>query len=181
LSCSSYTRDTRSSSACQPAASGALASRFLVFNTRASFYGKEKPELFEQELKPELPGILLWALEGLRRYRERGQLSEPECSMELRKHLEHDGSPVLAFVEECLELNASAEVRKDVLYKAWKGFAERESLPTLALPVFMRELLAATNGQAHPCKLSDKARTPAVRGLRLRDELPLEGGVNAIF
>jgi P4 family phage/plasmid primase-like protien len=161
--------------------SGALASRFLVFNTRASFYGQEQPELFEDKLKPELPGILLWALEGLRRYRERGQLSETECSMELRKRLEHDGSPVLSFVEECLELNPSADVRKDVLFRAWRAFAERESLPTQPLPVFMRELLAATNGQARPCKLSDKTRTPAVRGLRLRDELPLEGGADAIF
>jgi P4 family phage/plasmid primase-like protien len=161
--------------------SGALASRLLVFNTRASFYGKEKPELFEQELKPELPGILLWALEGLQRYRKRGQLLEPECSKELRKRLEHDGSPVLAFVEECLELGASAEVRKDVLFGAWNAFAERESLSHMALPVFMRELLAATNGQAHPCKLSDKVRTPAVRGLRLRDELPLEGGPHGTF
>ena len=101
-------------------ASGALASRFLVFNTRASFYGKEQPELFEQKLKPELPGILLWALEGLQRYRKRGHLLEPDCAKELRKRLEHDGSPVLAFVEECLELNPSAIVRKDALYKAWK-------------------------------------------------------------
>jgi putative DNA primase/helicase len=161
--------------------SGALASRFLVFNTRASFYGKEQPELFEQKLKPELPGILLWALEGLQRYRERGQLLEPDSSKELRKRLEHDGSPVLAFVEECLELNPTADVRKDVLFKAWMAFAERESLSQMALPVFMRQLLAATNGQARPCKLSDQARTPAVRGLRLRDELPLEGAADAIF
>jgi len=91
------------------------------------------------------------------------------------------GTVAVGGVEECLELDPSAVARKDVLYKAWAAFVQRESLSPITPPVFMRELLAATNGQARPCKLSGKARTPAVRGLQLRDELSLQGGADAIF
>jgi hypothetical protein len=39
-------------------ASGALASRFITFRTRTSFYGREDRHLFENKIKPELPGNL---------------------------------------------------------------------------------------------------------------------------
>ena len=162
-------------------ASGALASRFIVFNTRNSFYGKEDTSLFEKTLKPELPGILVWALEGLRRYRDAGKLTEPQCSIEARGRIAADASPVLAFVTECTKLEPSSVVQKDALYKAWQSFASGQCLNPRSKPVFMRELMAVTEGHIAAFKLSDDSRTPAVRGLRLLDSFPLSGGTDGIF
>jgi putative DNA primase/helicase len=44
-------------------ASGALVSRFLVLRFRESFLDREDPQL-DDNLESELPGILLWALDG---------------------------------------------------------------------------------------------------------------------
>jgi putative DNA primase/helicase len=44
-------------------ASGALAGRFIALRLTESFYGREDLDL-TQKLLTELPGILLWAIEG---------------------------------------------------------------------------------------------------------------------
>ena len=44
-------------------ASGALSSRFIVLTLTQSFYGREDHSLLDRFI-PELPGILLWALNG---------------------------------------------------------------------------------------------------------------------
>src|SRR5204863_1048537 len=54
--------------------SGALASRMIAFFTRVSFYGREDPHLFRNKIRPELPAILLWSLDGLRSMRARGHI-----------------------------------------------------------------------------------------------------------
>jgi phage/plasmid-associated DNA primase len=46
--------------------SGAVAIRMINRTTRVSFYDREDRHLFRNKLRPELPGIALWALEGLR-------------------------------------------------------------------------------------------------------------------
>ena len=60
--------------------SGALASRFIVFVLRRSFYGSENPKLTD-ELLSEAPAILNWALEGLDRLNERGHFLNPESGL----------------------------------------------------------------------------------------------------
>jgi putative DNA primase/helicase len=58
-------------------ASGALAGRMILLRLVRSFYGSEDPGLTER-LLAERPGILLWAIEGWRRLRERGHFLQPE-------------------------------------------------------------------------------------------------------
>src|SRR5262249_17581739 len=49
-------------------ASGALAGRFIVLRLTRSWYGQEDHRLTDR-LLGELPGILLWAVEGWKRFR----------------------------------------------------------------------------------------------------------------
>ena len=59
--------------------SGALAGRMIILRLSESWYGREDPGLFAR-LDPELPGILLWAIEGWRRVRARGHFVVPDSS-----------------------------------------------------------------------------------------------------
>src|SRR5690606_6286310 len=61
--------------------SGALANRFLILPLRNSFLGREDTGLTSRLLE-ELPGILLWAIEGLRRLYERGHFLQPASGEE---------------------------------------------------------------------------------------------------
>jgi putative DNA primase/helicase len=125
-------------------ASGALASRIITYHTRASFYGREDRHLFENKIRPELPAILLWSLDGLRRLRQRGPIAEPACSVETREDLAREGSPIMAFVQECITLDATAKVEKDALYLAYVVYARDSGLQPISKSWFFRDLATAT-------------------------------------
>ena len=62
--------------------SGALAERMIILATKMSFAGKEDKKLTAKLVK-ELPGILLWAIQGWRRLRRRGHFRQPKSSSQL--------------------------------------------------------------------------------------------------
>lgn len=150
--------------------SGALASRFIIYRTRVSFYGREDPNLFQDKIKPELPGILNWALDGLRRMRARGRLAEPKSSTEERQTLAREGSPVLAFVEECLALDLEADIPKDELHMVYTVWSQKIGLFVKDKAVFMRELEAATGGKITTARPTiNGVRVYVVKGARFKN------------
>lgn len=152
--------------------SGALASRFIIFNTRVSFYEKEDPNLFRDKLAPEAPGVLLWALEGLRRVRERGSLAEPESSKQERLQLARDGSPVLAFFEECLSLDPEGGITLAEMHEVYLDWSAAFGLRPLAKNAFVHDLIAATGGKVRSYRKADDARTTALSGARVKEPRP---------
>jgi putative DNA primase/helicase len=84
-----------------PDQSGALASQFLVWKFTTSFLGKEDLDL-DARLAAELPGILLWAIEGWKRLRARGHFLQPVSGTTLIDQIRDISSPVGAFVRERL-------------------------------------------------------------------------------
>jgi putative DNA primase/helicase len=62
--------------------SGALAQRMIILETRHSWAGKEDRQLTAR-LATELPGILLWSIDGWRRLRKRGHFRQPRSSRHL--------------------------------------------------------------------------------------------------
>lgn len=101
--------------------SGALAGRFIVLLLRRSFYDEEDTEL-TTKLLAELPGILLWALEGWERLRCRGRFIQPESSADAIRQLEELSSPVGAFLRErCLQ-GPNYQVNVDDLWEGWKAW-----------------------------------------------------------
>lgn len=127
-------------------ASTALARRFLVLRLTESFYGQEDPTLTDQ-LLVELPGILLWAIEGWKRLRQRGRFVQPASSEEAIRDLEDLASPVGAFVRECCTIAPGCRAWVDDLYKAWQGWCERDGRHIVSSKMsFGRDLAAAVPG-----------------------------------
>lgn len=110
--------------------SAALFNRFRCLKFVHSFFpeghklhesGRPQNERLEDELKAELPGILNWALVGLRRADKQG-FTTPKASMELQEVLEAEGSPIHTYASERLEKCPDFTVLvKDVYtdYHAW--------------------------------------------------------------
>jgi putative DNA primase/helicase len=122
--------------------SGALASRFVVLQLRHSFYGQEDRGL-EGKLLAELPGILLWALEGLDRLRARGYFRQPGSGTEAVRQLEALASPVKAFIEDRCELTPEGLTDSATLYGAWSSWCLEQGRPPGTAPIFGRNLLSA--------------------------------------
>ncbi|MFN0137986.1 MAG: phage/plasmid primase, P4 family [Phycisphaerae bacterium] len=127
-------------------ASGALAGRFVMLQLTRSFYGREDTKL-TAKLITELPGILLWSIEGLRRLNARGHFVQPASVAETVQDMENLASPVTAFVRESCVLEPSARIDADMLYRAWTEWCERDGRSMVTTKqVFGRDLAAAFAG-----------------------------------
>jgi len=123
--------------------SGAMASRFIVLMLTRSFYGQEDHSLLDRFI-PELPGILLWALDGWDRLSKRGRFQQPESASQLIQEFEDLGSPITAFLRERCEIGRGYEVMQDRLFDSWKEWCEengREKSGTVQM--FARNIRAA--------------------------------------
>lgn len=90
---------------------GAMQTRMLVLLFTQSFVGREKrDEEFKDLFLAELPGILNWALTGLRRLNEAGgRFTLPNDSHAVSEELRDAGNPVRAFVRDHCELGDTEE------------------------------------------------------------------------
>jgi putative DNA primase/helicase len=126
--------------------SGALASRFIVLTLAESFYGREDHGLTAR-LLGELPGIMNWALEGLRRLQHRGHFRQPASSSEAIQDLEDLGSPISAFIRERCIIAAGKTVPCTKLFDAWKAWCEAQGRDHAGtVQTFGRDLRAAEPG-----------------------------------
>ena len=105
--------------------SGALASRFIILTLSESFYGREDHGLLDRFI-PELPSILLWALDGWDRLRKRGRFQQPESSEEIIQQFEDLGSPVGAFLRDRCEIGRAYEAMQDRVFSEWKSWCEEK-------------------------------------------------------
>lgn len=79
--------------------SDALVSRMMVLDMPTSFFGREDKDL-SRKLGEELPGILLWALDGWRSLRARGRFVQPTSSSSTVSAMHDLSSPVGAWLSE---------------------------------------------------------------------------------
>jgi putative DNA primase/helicase len=127
-------------------ASGALAGRFLILRLTQSFYGREDTNL-TRKLAVELPGILLWAIEGWKRLRGRGRFVQPRGVEDAVRELEDLSSPVGAFVREHCDVGPGYRVTVDDLYASWRRWCEQEGRNTVTpKQTFGRDLAAVVPG-----------------------------------
>ena len=148
--------------------SGALAGRFVILRLTRSFYGKEDVTL-TAKLIEELPGILLWAIEGLKRLRDRGHFVQPESVSEAVREMEDLSSPVLAFVRDRCVTGPGYRVWVDDLYNAWKDWCEQDGRTAVTnKQTFGRDLATAVPGVARRRGSGD---VPFYEGIDLKEEV----------
>jgi putative DNA primase/helicase len=125
--------------------SGALASRFLVLLLTRSFYDQEDP-LLTPKLLAELPGILLWAIEGYRSLNTRGHFVQPQSALEARDDIEALASPVKAFIRDCCEIAPGRQISVEGLWSEYRAWAAREGREAGNKAWFGRNLMSAAPG-----------------------------------
>jgi putative DNA primase/helicase len=103
--------------------SGALTGRMILLRLTQSWYGKEDTAL-SARLMTELPGILLWAIEGWRRLRERGRFMQPDEGREMLAELDDLASPIGAFVRERCHVGPGLRATTADLFAEWKRWCE---------------------------------------------------------
>jgi putative DNA primase/helicase len=130
-------------------ASAAIIGRMVLLVLTHSWLGKEDFTL-EERIQKELPGILNWALDGLHRLTVKNgnrftRLPSAEESIAQMRDL---ASPIGAFVREECDVQAGYEIEVDMLYGAFKVWAENNGHTKSSKQVFGRDLHAAVAPKA---------------------------------
>ena len=149
-------------------ASNALSGRFVILTLTKSFYGTEDLGLLEDLLK-ELPGILLWAMDGWKRLNADGRFVMPESSRDAVRELEDLGSPVGAFVRDWCDTGVGRRADLDQVYAAWKEWCDSEgrSKPGTRQS-FGRDLRAAVPGMR---RKRGTGNVPFYEGIAVKETL----------
>jgi putative DNA primase/helicase len=116
-----------------------LRRRLLMISFDKDFTANPDTNL-KSKLVSEAPGIMLWALEGLRRLRKTGVFTEPKSCAYVKAEMERTNSPVMNFVHDSCVLENGAFVNKDQLYAAWKAWALEQDIAYTAKQKFGRQL-----------------------------------------
>jgi putative DNA primase/helicase len=150
-------------------ASGALAGRFVILRLVRSFYGQEDATLTTKLMK-ELPGILLWAIEGLKRLRARGHFVQPAAVSEAVREIEDLASSVLAFVRDRCLVAPGHRIWVNDLYIAWRQWCEQDGRTAVTnKQTFGRDLAAAVPGVTRRRGVGD---VPFYEGIGLKGDAP---------
>ena len=150
-------------------ASDAFISRLLLLQLRRSWIDQEDTTL-SVRLTGELPGILSWSLEGLRRLRERGRFIQPDSARELLDDCRRLVNPVQSFIEERLEIGHDYRVPPQMLWMAWESWRENNGIRELSdRNTFGRALHSAIPMIRRSQTTRDGRRERDYIGIRLRE------------
>ncbi len=157
-------------------ASAALVGRFLLLRLTKSWMGKEDRTL-KRRLAPELPGILLWAMEGWKRLNARGHFVQPASSCQMLGQMEAIASPIGAFIRDRCTVGEGRSVLVDDLYSEYSRWCEEQGRDAPDKGVFGRDMFAAVPGLARTQPRVGNKRPPTYQGVCIAStEPPSEGG-----
>lgn len=153
--------------------------KIIIVPFNRKFEGANKDvNLFEKIKEDEMPGILNWALEGLKRLKANNyQFTESNAVNELMDKYQKDQNPVIRFVEDMIVANEESKIsRKDLInkYYTWVSQQGIDDKNSTSNQKFWKMLEAALN------KLNIHVEDKKVRGIRhlkgikFRSDLPAE-------
>gem|GEM_PF-1145060 len=99
--------------------------RAIVLTFNRQFTGAEIDPALEGKLLEELPGILTWAMQGLRNLRARGGFDIPQSSIAALNQYRKDSDQVGLFAEECLEIVDRGGLSAAYIYEGYAKWCGR--------------------------------------------------------
>jgi putative DNA primase/helicase len=148
--------------------SGALAGRLIILRFTRSFYGHEDMALFDR-LRPELPGILRWAIAGWARLNRRGRFLQPRSAGELVATMDELTSPIAAFLRDRCVLEPDATCPVAAMYEAWRSWCQEHGRDAIGDGhSFGRDLHAAVPALSTIRPRTALGRLRHYQGIRLR-------------
>lgn len=103
------------------------------------FAPEERDTRLPEKLRKELPGILRWAVEGARLYRQEG-MQVPDKVRAATAEYQAESDVIGAFIADCCVLNPLAKVPVSELYHAYTSWCSANGEPSLSQRIFGKRL-----------------------------------------
>lgn len=153
--------------------------RWKLIPFEVDLTGRADPRL-PGRLRAELPGVLNWALEGLRRLREAHGFPHGGTADDLYERWKRHSDPLYWFVHERVRVNPKEWVEKDALYQAYADFCEEHSLAAKKRETVARDLPSHLPSVRSERKRQGDRRIHAWVGIDLLDVEVMEDGQTTI-
>jgi P4 family phage/plasmid primase-like protien len=127
------------------------------------------PAVKRRIMELEAPGILAWAVEGLKRLRKRGGFEVPEAIKAAVRDFEYTNDPPRQFLDECTKRGAEYNTGKRALYKAYAAWCKTYGYKPKAEAMIREDWLrlGLLDGKTHGTKVYRGAEvtvTPSMYG-----------------
>lgn len=116
--------------------SNAIYNRLLLIRCDKIFEIEKQDTKLAEKLKEELPGILNWAIAGLKRLRERGHFVKDQEMISLLEDLKLENNPVLQWANENIAVSPGKELEKGEVYLKYTAWAKENGYVHLGLAKF---------------------------------------------
>ncbi|NMM65221.1 hypothetical protein HBE96_21800 [Clostridium sp. P21] len=155
----------------------------LAFN--ANFSGKKRDNQLREKLKEELPGIFLWAMEGLKRLRQNDyKFSQCKSMDEMVKGYQIEQKPMVQFFEDCIVPIEDTSYREDnkIVYNSFKSWAVANGIEKhyaqMSLQKFWREFEAVAKKKGYKFSSSRSNTFRYHTGIKVVGEYRAMTGIN---
>lgn len=149
-----------------------IESRMMVIQFLTSYIGREDTTL-KTRLRTEAPGILLWALKGLRRLKQNRDFTLPVTHGQVLQRIRKEITPFTEFIEEWCVLGEGKEyfILTEHLYECWKQWAIKNGERPQTVRWLNRSLLSLYPGCSNTRRMVNRQRKRVFLGLRLRIDI----------
>ncbi len=131
--------------------------------------GLDRAEEWTTAWVDQMPGILNWALEGLRRLRRNERFTESEvCSIAIEEYRVFS-NPVLAFLDDYVEESEVGQISANKLYEVYRAWCSETGHRPLANNVFGKEVRKRFKAVVYGQFREDGARMYCYWGIKLRE------------
>jgi len=155
-----------------------IESRMLIIKFLSSFMGREDTTL-KVRLKLEAPGILLWALEGLKRLQKNKDFTLPVTHGQILSQIRGEITPLTEFVNDHCSVGTGSRyfVLHENLYECWKQWAIKNGERPQTVRWLKRSLLSLFPECQSSRRLIGMQRKHVFIGIKLRPEIMKEMGI----
>jgi len=153
-----------------PDGARALESRLNILSFPNSYVGKEDWGL-KRRLAKSAYKLVPWALEGLKRLRERGEFTLPASSQDEFETFRITANAMSQFVSECCIISGADDdtVVAQELYELWDGWCKACGRSRTSRPQFGQLLRMTAPGVEHIRQRVEGGRSYVYTGLRVQD------------
>lgn len=138
------------------------------------------PNLIDKLTTPEeLSGLFNWAMEGLKRLKEKGKFSYNKNVEENRAAYERKADPIKGFVQDMLDYEEGGTIPKEFMYKTYSTWCKKEKTAAVNEVWFSRRLKDALPG-CYPTRIrqqpgDDSSKMQIYMNVKLKngEQLPI--------
>jgi P4 family phage/plasmid primase-like protien len=144
--------------------------RLIVVPFRVTIPAEKQDRGLQKKLQQELPGIFLWAMEGLRRLRAQGGFTTSQVCEQALAEYRKESNPAQTFLQECCELKPEAFTVFAHVYSAYRDWCLVCGFPAVDSRVFGKELQKVYPQIERKKKTIGDQRPSGILGLVLSDD-----------